>query len=208
MTRSVLSLLLGLIGTTLLVVGCDTTGTEPDTPPTIDRVDLTFVPVDRQFVRQVATAGRSGPDSFRVDGRLVLEPGRYRVEIEAFEENESVTTYVADGTHLPLLRYALSDSLDGHLSLQEGPAPSLIPLDTVLAPLGQAQGQDTPRPKTTPVPRPQFLVSVADTSGTTGTLRLVLERYESFTAYRRGTDPLRVDFDIRCPVRTVPTTER
>lgn len=208
MTRSVLALLLGLIGTTLLAIGCDTTGAKRDTPPTIDRVDLRFVPEDGQFVRQIATARRSGPDSFRVDGRLVLEPGRYRVEIEAFEENESVTTYVADGTDLPLLRYALSDGLDGHLSLQEGPAPSLIPLDTVLAPLGQAQEQDAPVPKTSPVPRPRFLVSVADTSGATGTLRLVLERHESFTAYRRGTDPLRVDFDVRCPLRTVPATER
>jgi len=206
MTRSAFSLLLGLMGTTLLAVGCDTTGAEPDTLPTIDRVEFAFVAEDGQSVRQTATARRSGPDSFRVDGRLVLEPGRYRVEIEAFEENESVTTYVADGTDLPLLRYALSDGLDGHLSLQEGPAPSLIPLDTVLAPLGQ--GQPAAAPKTSPVPRPQFLASVADTSGTTGTLRLVLERYESFTAYRRGTDPLRVDFHVRCPVRTVPTPER
>jgi hypothetical protein len=195
-----------LIGTTLLAVGCDTAGDEPDPPPTIDRVELTFVAEKGQSVRQTATARRSGPDRFQVDGRLLLEPDTYRVEIEAFEENESVTTYVADGMDLPLLRYALSDGLDGHLSLQEGPAPSLIPLDTVLAPLGQEQ--PPPAPKTSPVPRPQFLVGVADSSGTTGTLRLVLERYESFTAYRRGTDPLRIDFDIRCPVRTVPTPER
>jgi hypothetical protein len=201
-------LLLGLIGTTLLTVGCDTTGGEPDMPPTIDRVKFTFVPEDGQFVRQIATARRSGPDTFQVDGRLVLEPGTYRVGIEAFEEDESVTTYVADGTDIPLLRYALSGGLDGHLSPQQGPAPRLVPLDTVLAPLGRAQAQDAPAPKTTPVPRPQFLVRVADTSGTTGTLRLVLERYESFTAYRKGSDPRRVDFDLRHPIRTVPTAER
>lgn len=188
--------------------GCDSAGEKRSDPPTIDRVELRFIPVDSRFVRQTIIARRAGTGGFEVEGRVVLEPGEYRVDLGAFEDNESVAAYVVSGRDMPLLRYALTGRLSARLTLRAF-EPTLIPLDTVVAPLGQAhaQSQGGPVLNTSPLPPPRFYATVADTVGATGTLRLVLERYERLSAYRQGSDPLRIDFDALFPVRTVSSAQ-
>jgi hypothetical protein len=212
---SSLFLLTALFGAALLT-GCDTAGPEPEqSSPTVDRVDLNVIPFSGRFVQQTAIVRRTGEGDFQVDGRLLLEPGEYRVDLTAFADGERLDEYVVSGPDSPLLRYALEGALPARLTL-DGMAPTLVPLDTVLAPLAAgvastaaagAQQDGNVQTHTAPLPSPGFLATVADTTGATGRLRLVLQRYESFTAYRRGADPLRIDFDITVPLRVVPAPQ-
>lgn len=184
----------------LLCGGCDP-GQPQEPPPTIERVQLRLSPTNH--TSQTIAADRVADDSFRTSGQLLLPPGEYVVYLAAYdEEGESATTYLANGPNYPILRYRIEGPLVDRVSLRQGPHPTLAPLDSILAPLGRS----TPLSKTTPVPRPRFLLTVADTTGATGTIRLVYERYESFTAYRRGEKPTHTEFDMQFRLRTVSST--
>lgn len=202
-------LIASLVSSALLVAGCDSAGEKRSGPPDIDRVELRFISMDSRFVHQTIIARRTETGDVEAEGRVVLEPGEYEVGLNAFDENESVADYVVSGPDTPLLRYALTGGLSDRLALREF-EPTLIPMDTIIAPLGQAhiQGQGGPVLNTSPVPRPRFYTTVTDTAGTAGTLRLVLERYKRFSAYREGADPLRIDFDARFSLRTVPSAQK
>lgn len=185
----------------LLNVGCDS-GPVEEPLPTIERVQLRLSPTNH--TSQTISADRVADDSFRTSGQLLLPPGEYVVNLEAYdEEGETATTYLSSGPNYPLLRYRIEDPLVDRAALHQGVHPTLAPLDSILAPLNRS----TPPSKTSPVPRPRFLLTVADTTDATGTIRLVYERYKSFRAYRKGEKPTHTEFDLQFRLRTVPSLD-
>ena len=187
-----------MVAVLMVVAGCDS-GTEPPEIPDIDRVELSVIPMDGRSVRQTIIARRTGAGDFQSDGELLLAPGEHRVDLAMYADNELKTDYLAEGPDTPLLLYALEGGLAPRLMLQRS-FPDLLPLDSAVQ-KSRAVG------KTSPLPPPGFLLTVADTSGTTGTLRLVLNRYERAAAYQEGADPLRTDFDVQFTLRTLPGTD-
>jgi hypothetical protein len=192
-------LLLGLaLGLVLSSVGCDSgPGSDEPTIPDIDEVRLEFS--ENGDAVQTAWARREEDGSINSQGRLFLPPGQHAIRLQAYEEDESVTEYLVNGPDSPLLRFKFGGKLAGRITLV-GSTPDAAPLDTIYAPLERAG----PSPKTSPLPQPDLILEVKDTTKATGTLRLVLERYENYREYRTGSDPLRVDFDISVSLRTLP----
>ncbi len=171
-------------------------GTNPPEIPTIDRVELSVIPMEGRSVRQTIIARQTGTGDFQSDGELLLAPGDHRVDLAVYENNELETDYLVKGPDTPLLLYGLEGGLAPRLMLQQS-FPELWPLDR-LAQRSRSAG------KTSPLPSPGFFLTVADTTGATGTLRLVLNRYGRSAAYEEGAEPLRTDFDVQFTLRTVP----
>lgn len=195
------SILLGLtLALVLSSVGCDSRpGPNEPTIPNIDEVRLDFS--ENGDAVQTVWARREEDGSFDSRGRLFLPPGQHDVVLRAYEEDESVTEYLVDGPDDPLLRFKFDEILEKRISFL-GSDPNAAPLDTIYAPLTIPEARPT-----IPEPRPSFHLEVKDTTAATGELRLVLERYESFRAYRKGNAPLRIDFDVTISLRTLPSEE-
>ena len=192
-------LLLGLaIALVLSSVGCDSgpSSDEPTTPD-IDEVRLDFS--ENGDAVQTIWARREEDGSFDSQGRFFLPPGSHEIRLHAYEDGDSVTEYLVDGPDDPLLRFKFDGELADRITLV-GSAPNAAPLDTIYAPLERTG----PSPKTSPLPQPDLILEVKDTIEATGTLRLVLERYENYRDYRKGNGPSRIDFDVSVSLRTLP----
>lgn len=187
-----------VIAALVVFAACDG-GTEPPEIPDIDRVELSVIPMEGRSVQQTIIARQTGAGDFQSDGELLLAPGEYLVDLAVYEDNELKTDYLAEGPDTPLLLYALEGGLAPRLMLQRG-FPDLLPLD-------RAAQTSLRTGKTSPLPPPGFFLTVADTSGTTGTVRLVLNQYERFADFQEGADPLRTDFDVQFTLRTVPSAD-
>lgn len=186
-----------LIGAVLLG-GCDGAGSKPEDPfKTLTFVEFAFTPTDANFVElSVTSRRRAATNSFTTEGRLVLEPGTYRVRINARDREGPVPKYMSTaGSGRARLYYGIDSSLASRLALR--------PLAPHLRPLNAEEASFAP-PKTTPALGYGFRLTVADTTGATGAVRLRMARFEESPGQTSG-PPDHVDFDLRLPIRTVPS---
>lgn len=193
----------GVLGVLLLVGGCDSAEPLP-VPPTPTELTMEFIPI-RAGSGATVTAVRTGEGTLHATDRLTVAPDTYRVVMAASDSTgriDAVLFYEGPGTEV--LRYAASGGLMDRLVLREE-ALEIAPLNR--APAGTQQADrglpsaGEPWAKTAPLPPPGFIAIVTGTAEADGTLRLVLERYASYAAFRQAEPPQQVDFEATFPLR-------
>lgn len=153
------------------------------------------------LTRCSASAVRSEDGSFQSAGHLMLPPGTHYARLRVYDEGNPVTNHLLEGPNDAVLRFQFGNAVNNRIAVTRG-VPTPIPLDTVRTPAQQSGTHS----KTSVPPPPGIRLQVDDTTDTTGSLRLVLERYGDVVRNEEQ-EPLRVDFDVTIPVRTIPSAD-
>jgi len=193
----------GLLGAVLLIAGCDS-AEPPPVPSTPTELTMEFIPI-RAGSGATVTAVRTGEGTLHAADRLTVAPDTYRVVMTASDSSGRIDgTLFYEGSGTEVLRYAASGGLKGRLVLREE-AVKIAPLNRTPADTQQADrglpSSGEPWAKTAPLPPPGFIAIVTGTADADGTLRLVLERYASYAAFRQAEPPQQVDFEATFPLR-------
>lgn len=209
-----------LLATCALVAlpACDTTDPDPDEPPVIDRVAVSFSAQEGEGAEPAAVTLRRSGERFTADDSIAVTPGTYRVMVAFYDGDDYYGPGQLGESGRPGFRYAVSEALAGRLMPERlhypiEPLPSApegegirshVRRPSAARPSGEPFREEPPREKTSPLPAYAFLLHVSEGEPAEGRLTLQGGRYASDASDASDEEtPRHVFFDADLPLRLV-----